>query len=318
MAAELPATSEVMTPHTNLKRALLVLGLSACICTLPAQTPQATPGQSTNPDRPSTKSESDTTDRSTRTKTNDPSRTGTPQATPGARAGDKTQATDTARSRTGGDASEMMVGPQDQKFLMETAEAGMAEVQLAQLAQQKATSNEVKEFAKQLEQDHSKANEELKTLAQQKNINLPSEAGAKHQNQISKFNNLSGDKFDKEYVKAMVSEHKKKVKEFQKQSDRSMDSNVKEFAAKTLPTLQTHLQKAEELQTTSTRARKADDNATKSSPDSSAAPDTRSTTPGARSTTPEPRSTTPDTQNKREDATQKPQGQNNPTPPRNF
>ena len=142
------------------------------------------------------------------------------------------------------------------------------EVQLAQLAQQKASSPEVKEFAKQIEQDHSTANEELKALAQRKNINLPTELDQKHQAQIAKFNNLSEEKFDKEYMKAMVGDHKKDVKKFQKQADRGMDSHVKEFAAKTLPHLQAHLQKAEELKGTSTRARKADDTATSKSDDS--------------------------------------------------
>jgi putative membrane protein len=161
-----------------------------------------------------------------------------------------------------------MVGADDQKFIMEAAQGGMMAVQLAQLAQQKASSPDVKEFAKQLEQDHSKANEDLKTLAQQKNVNLPSELDQKHQSQVAKFNNLSDEKFDKEYMKATVGDHKKDVKMFQKHADRGMDSHVKEFAAKTLPNLQAHLQKAEELRTTSTRARKADDTATPKSDDS--------------------------------------------------
>jgi putative membrane protein len=144
---------------------------------------------------------------------------------------------------------------------MEAAQGGMMEVQLAQLAQQKTSSDEVKQFAKELEQDHSKANEELKDLAKQKNVELPTDMGPKHQSHVAKLQNMSGDQFDRAYMKQMVDDHKKDVSKFQKQSEKSMDTHVKEFAAKTLPKLQGHLQKAQELNT-STRSRKADTSAT--------------------------------------------------------
>jgi putative membrane protein len=149
-----------------------------------------------------------------------------------------------------------MLNPTDQKFIMQTAQSGMKEVQLAQLAQQKAASQEVKDYARQLEQDHSKANDELKALAQQRNVNLPADMGPKHQGHMTKFQNMSGEQFDREYIKMMVNDHRNSIREFQKQANSGMDSNVKEFASKTLPTLQTHLQRAQELQT-ATRSRKA-------------------------------------------------------------
>lgn len=140
--------------------------------------------------------------------------------------------------------------------MMEAAMGGMMEVQAAQLAQQKASSEEVKSFAKQLEQDHTNANNELKQLAATKNVNLPTDMGPKHQAHITRLQALSGDQFDREYSKMMVADHKKDVSLFQRHSTRSMDSDVKGFAAKTLPVLQGHLEKAQQLQT-STRSRKA-------------------------------------------------------------
>jgi putative membrane protein len=150
-----------------------------------------------------------------------------------------------------------MVNEADQKFLMEAAVGGMMEVKAAQLAQEKAQSEEVKNFAKQLEQDHSKANEQLKQLAAKKNVQLPTEISGKHQEHLSKLQNTAEGNFDRTFVKMQTQHHQKDIKAFEKQTDRSMDSDVKEFASSTLPTLRQHLQTVQGLQT-STRSRKAD------------------------------------------------------------
>ena len=69
----------------------------------------------------------------------------------------------------------------------------------------------------------------------------------KHQKDLTKFSSLSGAAFDREYTKMMVSDHRKDVSEFEKQSTRGTDADLKAFATKTLPTLQEHLQMAESL-----------------------------------------------------------------------
>jgi putative membrane protein len=135
----------------------------------------------------------------------------------------------------------------------------MAEIEAARLAQEKATSNEIKEFARKIEQDHTKASEQLKHLAAQKNVELPADAG-KHKEMVEKIRGLSGDQFDKTYMKMQVGDHKKDVKQFQKESERAMDSDVKNFASTTLPPLQEHLRMAQELQN-STRGRRSDTSA---------------------------------------------------------
>ena len=150
----------------------------------------------------------------------------------------------------------LMVGKQDQAFMTKAAQSNMMEIESAQLAQEKATSQEIKDFARTLEQEHKKASEKLKEIAEQKNIDLPSDMG-KHTAQLEKVRNKSGNEFDRAWINMQVSHHKKDVKEFQKQSNRAMDSDVKSFASSTLPTLQDHLRQAQELQG-STRGRSAD------------------------------------------------------------
>lgn len=146
-----------------------------------------------------------------------------------------------------GEASGSMVHPTDEKFMMDAARGGMMEVQLGQTAQQKASSAAVKEFGKKMEQDHTAAGTGLAALAKTRNVSLPADVGGEKA-MMDKMSNLSGTAFDKAYIKAMVRDHKKDVKEFEREVANGMDSDVKAFAAKTLPTLKEHLRMAEGLE----------------------------------------------------------------------
>lgn len=130
----------------------------------------------------------------------------------------------------------------DAKFAMMAAMGGMEEVEMGKLAAEKGASDEVRQFGQRMVDDHSKANEELMQLASSKGWTLPTALDPKHQADMQKMSALSGEAFDKAYVKMMVKDHKKDVGEFQKQSARGADAELKAFAARTLPTLQEHLQ----------------------------------------------------------------------------
>jgi len=133
----------------------------------------------------------------------------------------------------------------DHSFVMEAAMGGMAEVELGKLASEKAQSEQVKQFAQRMVTDHGKANDELKTLAQNKNISLPTDPGAKHKATKDRLSKMSGAAFDKAYMQEMLNDHRKDVSDFQKESRSGKDPDVKAWATKTLPTLQEHLQLAQ-------------------------------------------------------------------------
>ena len=95
--------------------------------------------------------------------------------------------------------------------------------------------------------DHSKANEELMSLASSKGMTLPTALDEKHQKDVTKLSAMSGAEFDRAYSRMMLSDHNKDVKEFEKQSTKGGDADLKAFASKTLPTLQEHLQMARAL-----------------------------------------------------------------------
>ncbi|MGZ5041769.1 MAG: DUF4142 domain-containing protein [Usitatibacter sp.] len=132
----------------------------------------------------------------------------------------------------------------DVKFLQETAADGMAEVELGKLAQQKAMREEVKGFATRMVDDHSKANEDLKAVAAASGVDLPAGPDKKHQKMMAKLEKLSGGDFDRAYMHDMVVDHLKDVHEFREHAKSRKDNEAKAFAARTLPTLQGHLDAA--------------------------------------------------------------------------
>ena len=128
----------------------------------------------------------------------------------------------------------------DSEFAIKAASGGLMEVELGKLAGQKAQSKQVKDFGAMMVADHSKANEELKTLAASKNISIPSTLSADHQKHVDELSKLSGAEFDKEYVKLMVEDHKEDIDLFKEAFSDAKDPDIKAFAGKTLPTLQKH------------------------------------------------------------------------------
>jgi len=134
-----------------------------------------------------------------------------------------------------------MQSPKDSKeFAMKAAEGGMLEVKLSQLAQQKAQSQEVKDLARQLEQDHQQANQQLMAVAKQKNVDLPNDLKGEAAEHYQAFQKLEGKDFDNAYLLFNVKDHLKDVMMFQKEAQNGTDPAIKAWAAQTLPKLQQH------------------------------------------------------------------------------
>jgi putative membrane protein len=135
----------------------------------------------------------------------------------------------------------------DKKFAKEAAQGGVAEVELGQLAAQKASSDDVKKFGQRMVDDHSKANDKLKQLASSKGINLPTDPDASQKATKNRLSKLSGEQFDKAYMREMLKDHKKDVAAFESESNKGQDPDLKSFATETLPTLRDHLKDAQSI-----------------------------------------------------------------------
>jgi len=146
-----------------------------------------------------------------------------------------------------GTAGTSQLSSSERQFVEEAAKGGLAEVELGQLAEQKAESQSVKDFGKRMVADHGKANDELKSHMKNWGMTAPTSLDSKHQAEKDKLSKLSGAEFDREYMNTMVKDHQKDVADFKKESTSASNADLKAFAAKTLPTLQEHLQLAEQV-----------------------------------------------------------------------
>lgn len=134
-----------------------------------------------------------------------------------------------------------------ENFWAEAAQTNMAEIQEGQLALQKSQNEQVKQLAQKLIDDHTQANDKLKEIAASKNVTLPTDVSAKQKAMMEKLSGLSGDKFDKEFIKEQISGHEKAISMFKKQADKGADADAKAYASSNLPALQSHLEMARSI-----------------------------------------------------------------------
>ena len=140
----------------------------------------------------------------------------------------------------------------DSKFALAAADGGMVEVKLAQLAEANGSSKAVKDFAADMIKDHTKANDELKALAQQKNISLPMSLSDDKQKDYDDMAKKKGKDFDQAYAAYMVDDHQEDVSEFEKAAKDCKDADLKAWAAGKVPTLQHHLEMAKKMKDATT------------------------------------------------------------------
>jgi putative membrane protein len=137
----------------------------------------------------------------------------------------------------------------DASFYKKAAEGGISEVELGHLAQKKSSNPDVKQFGAMMIKDHSAANDKLKSIAESKDVKLPSGVGVDGTATKAKLDVLSGKTFDESYIKGMVKDHEEDIKEFEREAKQGKDPDAKSFAAEALPTLREHLKKARDIAT---------------------------------------------------------------------
>lgn len=137
---------------------------------------------------------------------------------------------------------------QDPVFLMTAASSNLLEIQMGQLATQKSTNAEVKRFGQMMVDHHTKATQELKTVATPLGVTLPQTMMPVHQAMADKLMNKSGKDFDEDYMDAMETAHKMDIAMFEVKSNAAETPTVKAFATKTLPMLRSHEKMANEIE----------------------------------------------------------------------
>jgi putative membrane protein len=135
----------------------------------------------------------------------------------------------------------------EKEFMTNAARGGMLEVQLGNMAAQKASSNDVKQFGEHMATDHSQLGQKLQQLASNLNFTLPTDLKPEQQALVSRFETLTGKAFDSAYIKEMVNDHVKDISEFERALSQASNADIKQFVNEALPTLRDHLKMAREI-----------------------------------------------------------------------
>lgn len=135
----------------------------------------------------------------------------------------------------------------DRMFVSKALQGGLAEVQLGQLTLQKSDNQQVKEFAQRMIDDHTRLEDQMKPVAQQLGVTVPTEPSKKDRQLIAKMQALSGSAYDQTYIKNMVKDHKQDLSEFQTEASSGQDQTVKDAATQGSKVIAQHLQMAQQL-----------------------------------------------------------------------
>ena len=150
-------------------------------------------------------------------------------------------------SQTNGMANSGQASSTDKMFVKKALQGGMAEVQLGQLTLQKSSNEQVKQFAQKMIDDHTKMGEQMKPVAQQIGVPVPTSVSKKDKAVMSKLQALSGTAYDQAYIKDMVKDHKEDLSEFQGEASSGQDQTVKDAATQGSQVISEHLQMIQQL-----------------------------------------------------------------------
>lgn len=135
----------------------------------------------------------------------------------------------------------MTVSTADQDFLLAAGQINLTEIKLGEYAAQNGKRDDVKAFGRRMVKDHTALNDNLKALAAQEGVTLPDSLDATHQKMVEKLTALTSSDFDKAYIADMFTGHRKAIRAFKTESDKTKDAEVESFADNSIPVLEEHL-----------------------------------------------------------------------------
>ena len=165
--------------------------------------------------------------------------------TPGAMAASPAAPASTMSPATPIPSSTAKLSKTDMDFVTKAAQGGAAEVQMAQLAQQKSQDASVKQFAQAMIDDHTPVNTKLAQLATAKGMTAPTDPSPAQQKMLAKLQGMDGAKFDHAYMSGQVKAHQAMLKLFEREATNGTDTDLKAIAESTQPVIQKHLTMAQ-------------------------------------------------------------------------
>jgi putative membrane protein len=143
---------------------------------------------------------------------------------------------------------DQLLTPADRDFMKKAEDSDIKERDLGRVMMQKSQNSDVRDYAKMLADDHDKDLKNVVNILENKGIHQPKNMVQVNNEALTELNSLSGPALDKRFVEMMVQDHQKDVAEYTKEERSGEDPQVRDYAARTLTTLDKHLKKAEDLQ----------------------------------------------------------------------
>lgn len=133
----------------------------------------------------------------------------------------------------------------DKKFIVMAADTDMSEAHQGQMAESQATRADVKDFARTLVQDHTKAYQQLTELAVKTGVSIPTGIDTAKDRTIVQLVHLSGSRFDNQFIRDEIADHRHAIALFKREAEHGQDADVRDYASKMVPVLENHLHLAE-------------------------------------------------------------------------
>ena len=136
----------------------------------------------------------------------------------------------------------------DSEFVQEAIRGNLAEIQMGELAKERAQSKDVRDYGRMLVDDHSKANQNAIAAAKSMNIAAPTEPSEQQKKEHDAIANMSGSQFDSLFMSHMIQDHRHDIAQYKAQAQSGRSSKATDYAKSTLPTLNSHFSKAQAVQ----------------------------------------------------------------------
>lgn len=169
------------------------------------------------------------------------------QSTPGTQPGMQPGSSPMDRAATPNQDPNGPAAMMDKVFVRQALQGGMGQVQLGQLALQKSNNPDIKQFAQKMVDEHTKLGDAMNQLAQQMNVKAPKGLSGKDKSTVAKLSALSGDEFDKAYIKDMLKDHKQDEKDFKQEAENASNPALKSLASQGEQMISQHLQMIEQI-----------------------------------------------------------------------
>lgn len=135
-----------------------------------------------------------------------------------------------------------------EELIRRSGERNQLHITAGNMAIEKAQNQSVREFSHRMVRDHSIANEELKSLAAKRSVNIPDTLAGRRRQIMEELDAAKGLAFDKAYLNVVIETHREDIRKFTDFLKDIDDKAVRQWGATMVKQMEEHLEMALETQ----------------------------------------------------------------------